>query len=82
MIIIPMTNVEEVQKVAQRILEKAVENPETRAVIERLIQDDKEANRRTLFCTAFAMGAGSALAEMMQGHVVQVGSEPESYSDC
>jgi len=81
MIILPMTNEVELGEVAARILEKAIENPETRAVLEQLI-NDKKASRRELFCTAFVMGAGSALAEIMMGHVVQVGSGPQYHSDC
>ena len=79
MIILPMTSPDDLGEIAQYILKKAVENPETRVLIEELINDPKPT-RKQLFGTAFAMGASSALGEMMQGHIVQIGS-PQSQSD-
>lgn len=82
MTILPMTNPDELGAVAQRILEKALENSETRALIDQLLEDPEAGNKRKLFGTAFCMGAASALGEMMKGHVVQVDNEPRAgYGD-
>lgn len=77
--ILPMRNPDEFGKVAETILERALENPEARAVIDALIEDPKPT-RKELFHTAFAMGVASALGEMIQGNVVQIG-ENMSHSD-
>jgi len=67
--VIPMRNPDDLQEVAVAILRNALADPETKEVVESLI-NHQPANRRQLVYTAFAMGATSALSEMMQGHVI------------
>jgi hypothetical protein len=67
--VLPIRNSDDVQEVAATILCNALADSEKAELIESMIAD-QEANRRELVHTAFAMGAMSALDEVMQGHLI------------
>jgi hypothetical protein len=69
--VLPIRNPDDLQEVAATILRNALADPRAAEVIEQMIAD-QQANRRELVHTAFAMGAITALGEVMAGHVIGV----------
>lgn len=77
--ILPISSPDELGAVAERIMAKALANPDARELIEQLLKDP-QATPKALFDTAFTMGIAAALGEIIQGHIVGIGTGP-AYSD-
>jgi glutamate mutase epsilon subunit len=69
--ILPIRNTDDLEEVAQTILDHELADKEKAALIKELI-DDPEADRTALVHTAFAMGVLSALKEVADGHFMSI----------
>jgi hypothetical protein len=70
---IKMNRIDQDLRVAERILEEALRDPELAGLIETMLAD-QSVTKEQLFSTAFAQGVISTLSALRQGRLVDLRS--------